>query len=489
MASSSSGGPHYVTMDLDHELEKQLTKDTGPEKAPNMQSEFNLLPHEGRVEINRPYGSSSCFLINTVTLQAVKVPDVPYTMVYENGMGCVGPVDQNAKLILMEDAFRRKAAGVRGDKVYVRDLSKDPPPEFCLTERMCQNEEVLISIPVGSVDAVVKFDGFFLQWPRQRSRWFWSVSSLYANLKLHTYKGFPSKWAFSCIGAWRKNFALDGFSADNVLQSKGSVQGNGPVDMDHSRFLPAYAFSTVGLLEYLPRASSCVQKQGGLIKPDHRAAAKTIFVGLLDGLKRNRPRRVDVDLHFQHGWSPSWPCKPETAPDAVIYITESGLVELQPLLTMAIGDGPDSMASAVVTAASLDRLTDECGRVGLADLLVALFQVSSPDCAWLRGQIIWSVSLELELALLECLKTGPPSSDCISAETKSLKGVLACPTRLRSELFKAVWAGRALTEGCRNVASAAGKANVGGVQLQMAVYQTKVDPFILSCPQAPREER
>ena len=206
-------GPAQSHSSLDCDLETYSRLPLAEERE---ELAFDLEPHEGHVYLNRPAGDARTYLIPALTLERVLLPPGKWELTVEDGFTALEDEDEN--VLLAEDLLKRKL-GRRGRDFAVMDKTCSPPREWCLSSKMREYEPITLQFRSGSTSARDSMQCFLLSWPRQRSRIYISVASVYRVLSFTSYGGMPSRWAFRNHPSWRNHFKDMGFGPQHYLHS------------------------------------------------------------------------------------------------------------------------------------------------------------------------------------------------------------------------------------------------------------------------------
>lgn len=124
-----------------------------------------------------------------------------------DGFGSLVDVSGNGdKVLLIEDLLKRQLWQQLGGDLWVVDAAVGKKL-FNLTERLQQHREAKVRFFVSTMSVPLEINLFRMIWPRGcNSRYLWSLPSIYSCLRMDSYMGQASKWAYECQGSWKKRF-------------------------------------------------------------------------------------------------------------------------------------------------------------------------------------------------------------------------------------------------------------------------------------------
>jgi len=158
-------------------------------------------------------------------------------------------------------------------------------------------------------------------------------------------------------------------------------------------------------------------------------------------------------------------------------------VDLTPVFELYCRSSIDfKVAQWVHSGQFRERVEDGC----FVHIVTLLCRCTHARPKHVLSQLVWTLALMIEVELLRRLKTGSTLPQHFVVKVAELWACLQDRRRLACELRKHVAAVVLALRSCRNVSSACDKANVGGLQLQSAIYANSDNDVVVSPPQVPR---
>ena len=325
-----------------------------------------------------------------------------------------------------------------------------------------------VTVPVGNMGTPAQCKCGVLDVPRHSVCLVWSCLDLYKLLRMQSHKGLPSHWAHQALPRLEKALTDLGFGAG--VHTFKSVQSS-----KEAAFLPFPALSSICLLVTLTRFAVCSSRAGGLQEETSRACSLEYLQALLK-VACTKGHRLDIELNSL--WSHKWPAT--SASDVSLLVSEGLMVDLSLVWERV----QDQHACAIALWRECASRCHSGRTVPLTELLATTVQ--SKGCKRIFSQLVCQLGLFLDAVV--CCDSLRQEAE-VEASSDSWMDLLQEPKRLRNQLAKYVFGGMRLFQNSRHISLANDKANVGGLQLNMAVLVSEENVAVLAPAQVSTREK
>lgn len=179
-------------------------------------------------------------------------------------------------------------------------------------------------------------------------------------------------------------------------------------------------------------------------------------------------------------WSQPWPLHNNPPPDFVLSMNAEFVLDLTPLQTKAMEDGPNSLAHEWFSAIAVP----EDGCLGLFSLIY--HTVRHRPLRSLFAQLIYQCARRVEFSMTSAMTRGRADETAIGVAADDLLAVLHNRHALDYNLCKHIVACRSMFESGNHYffGTASDKANVGGLHLANTFITTISNKTAVCAPQA-----
>lgn len=447
---------------------------------------MQMVPHRGMIDLTE-IAEGEFMISHRVTMERKALPAGRWLVEYdEDGYGCA--VDESASggdggVVLLEELLQRclyrepggalvvGLEGARGNRklVALGDLSR-------------RNEPVKFTWLIGAARLPLSLEGVRLFWPKSGMRFFISITPLYSQLRLDSYKGFPSKWFYQSKKAWQQSLARWGF--EHHILASASNQSEEHLVKSQERFLATPAVSLLAFLHLLVTWSTAPAPLGGLRAVESRSIASEVLGGLLRCVALQNEGIV-VRLDFEEGWKCIWPCpRPMCKESVQLTIGEDCLVDLSPWQEFLIREAPLQRHCSRSWWRLTQTVVDADLRAPLTELL-AIMRKNGGGC---YAQLLMGVSRGMDKMANKLCQN--PDSDTINFRVQFASGMVAgLDSQQAYSIARYVNSAQAITEDMQFCAIASDKAPVRGTNLTNSCITMVDNTCIVLPPMALSVER
>lgn len=311
-------------------------------------SELELVPHLGNATLDAPYDRDGMYIIHNQSGERVALPrGVDWELTFlDDGFAFLLDREDKQPALFLEDLFSRVVCFVTdGDLIAV---AKDTKPRqfFDLSQRMRTQQYVCVKLPVAPTFKQHEWDVALLQMPRARCMFRWSFHSMYDNLGMDTYDGERSSWFYNSALAFQNLLLKHGLGSNHILRA---LHGNTKLknDVDESPFMTWPTISTTGMLCLLAKYATHVPQVRQSVRAAMLPQASRYHLQsmVVSSLRTQGTRPFHVEVRFQDTWKDKWPASHSQAPDVVLLVDRSGMLDIQPWIDFTRQKSPNRCAN------------------------------------------------------------------------------------------------------------------------------------------------
>lgn len=225
---------------------------------------------------------------------------------------------------------------------------------------------------------------------------FFCLHSLYAALRLVSFKHCASKWSYNGVAGWSQALADLGFTDQFLLSFVGLEKA--AASESTSRFLPTPSCSLLAMLVLLARWGYQLPTRGGMRDSEGQRQSKLLF-GSLIACSGASGEPWHLTIAITHQWACRWPrptCgeQPDFLPvDGGVCVDLTLWRDKVESVVLPRGDPLRVWWKVIEAGAGTDN------RMKLADLIVAASR--APACKPLLAQLIWCAAPQAQEVLLK----------------------------------------------------------------------------------------